>query len=178
MFDRMLHRRHAQAETAWQQAVSASPIGYVRNSVRKPRMDGWERVTSEIILRNGLEDALDGIEGYSHVIVVTWMHEVPYEARTLTQIHPRGDQDRPLQGIFATRTQNRPNPIGVAVVPLLESAGAKLRVRGLDAIDGTPVLDVKPYVPTYDAVPWARVPEWTNAQGVEYWLGRMEEGRG
>jgi tRNA (Thr-GGU) A37 N-methylase len=65
----------------------------------------------------------------------------------------------------------------VAAVPLLERKGHCLRVRGLDAIDGTPVLDIKPYVPTYDAVPWARVPEWTRAQGVEYWLGGEKEGR-
>jgi tRNA-Thr(GGU) m(6)t(6)A37 methyltransferase TsaA len=73
-----------------------------------------------------------------------------------------GDPALPLLGIFATRTQLRPNPIGVSVVPLLARKGNVLRVRGLDAIDGTPVLDVKPYIPHYDSVPQATIPAWAS----------------
>ena len=139
-----------------------SPIGMVRNAVKEPQMGGWESVDSRITVRWELADALDGIEGYSHVIVLFWIHRVPEEERGATRIHPMGDLALPLLGIFATRTQLRPNPIGVSVVPLLARKGNVLRVRGLDAIDGTPVLDIKPYIPHYDSVPQATIPAWAS----------------
>ena len=140
--------------------VGLKPIGIVRNRVREPRMEGWEDVLSDIIIRKNLTDALDGIEGYSHVVVLFYLHKVTDEERSRTQCHPRGDPRYPLQGVFATRTQHRPNPVGVSVVALVKRRRNVLRVRGLDAINGTPVLDVKPHVPHYDAPSEARVPEW------------------
>jgi tRNA-Thr(GGU) m(6)t(6)A37 methyltransferase TsaA len=137
------------------------PIGVVRNKVREPRMDGWEHVRSDLIFRDDLTDALDGIETYSHIIVIFYLHVVPEEERTTGRIHPCGDPGLPEQGVLATRSQLRPNAIGVSVVPLLRRRKNILRVRGLDAIDGTPVLDIKPYVPHYDSVPDAKVPDWT-----------------
>jgi len=137
------------------------PIGVVRNSVREPRMDGWEQVRSDLIVRDDLLDALDGIETYSHIIVLFHIDRVPEGERTTGRIHPRGDPRLPEQGVLATRSQRRPNPIGLAVVPLLRRRKNILRVRGLDAINGTPVLDIKPYVPRYDSVPDAKVPDWT-----------------
>jgi tRNA-Thr(GGU) m(6)t(6)A37 methyltransferase TsaA len=139
--------------------VSIRPIGVVRNGVHAPRMDGWSSVRSDIILRDDLVDALDGIEGYTHIIVVFAFDRVP-ESELRHRVHPRGDPRIPEQGVLATRSQLRPSPIGVSVVPLLKRRGSILRVRGLDAIDGTPVLDVKPYFPNYDAVPGAGVPQW------------------
>ena len=137
------------------------PIGVVRNNVREPRMEGWEHVRSDLIFRDDLLDALDGIETYSHIIVIFHLHRVPEEERTTGRIHPRGDPRLPEQGVLATRSQRRPNAIGVAVVPLLRRRRNVLRVRGLDAIDGTPVLDIKPYVPHYDSIADAKVPDWT-----------------
>jgi len=137
------------------------PIGVVRNSVREPRMDGWEQVRSDLIVRDDLLDALDGIETYSHIIVLFHIDRVPEGERTTGRIHPRGDPRLPEQGVLATRSQRRPNPIGLAVVPLLRRRKNILRVRGLDAINSTPVLDIKPYVPRYDSVPDAKVPDWT-----------------
>jgi tRNA-Thr(GGU) m(6)t(6)A37 methyltransferase TsaA len=137
------------------------PIGVVRNKVREPRMDGWEHVRSDLIFRDDLTDALDGIETYSHILVIFYLHRVPEEERTTGRIHPRGDPRLPEQGVLATRSQRRPNAIGVSVVPLLRRRKNILRVRGLDAIDGTPVLDIKPYVPHYDSVQDAKVPDWT-----------------
>ena len=137
------------------------PIGVVRNNVREPRMNGWEQLRSDLIFRDDLIDALDGIETYSHVIVVFQIHRVPEEERTTGHIHPRGDLALPEQGVLATRSQRRPNAIGITVVPLLRRRKNILRVRGLDAIDGTPVLDIKPYIPHYDSVPDAKVPGWT-----------------
>ena len=140
--------------------ASFEPIGEVRNDVQEPRMGGWESVESRIVVRDGLAGALDGLEGFSHLIVLFWIHLVSEEARAATHIHPISDPDIPLQGVFATRTQLRPNPIGLSIVPLLGRKANVLRVRGLDAINGTPVLDVKPYVPYYDSVPQAAMPAW------------------
>jgi tRNA-Thr(GGU) m(6)t(6)A37 methyltransferase TsaA len=140
--------------------VVIRPIGVVRNSVRDPRPDGWEHVRSDLIFRDDLMPALDGIEQYSHVIVVFAFHLVPEEARTSGRLHPRGDPSLPEQGVLATRSQLRPSPIGVSVVPLLRRRRNILRVTGLDAVDGSPVLDIKPYFPHYDSVPDAKVPDW------------------
>ncbi len=139
--------------------VSVRPIGVVRNGVRQPRMDGWANVRSDIILRDELTDALDGIEGYSHVIVVFAFDRVP-ESEQRLKVRPRGDPSLPEEGVLATRSQLRPSPIGVSVVRLLRRRRNIIRVEALDAIDGTPILDIKPYFPNYDAVPDAGVPEW------------------
>jgi tRNA (adenine37-N6)-methyltransferase len=123
-------------------------------------MRGWESVDSTIQLRGGLGEALEGLKGHSHLIVVFWMHEVPESARRRVTHHLHGDKSLPVKGDLATRSQNRPNPIGVTVVELKRLEHNAIRVRGLDAIDGTPVLDIKPYIPAYDALPDARVPGW------------------
>lgn len=140
--------------------ASFEPIAVVRNNVKEPRMGGWESVESRIVVRESVAGALDGLEGFSHLIVIFWCHRVTEEERVATHIHPRGDPELPVQGVFATRTQLRPNPIGLSIVPLLGRKGNVLRVRGLDAINGTPVLDVKPYVANYDSVPQATIPAW------------------
>ena len=140
--------------------LDVRPIGWVRNGVKAPRPGGWEAVESDLELDPEVAPALQGLDGFSHVIVLFWMHGVPQELRGPGQLHPGNRQDLPLVGAFATRTQLRPNPIGMAVVPLLSVNGARLRVRGLDAIDGTPVLDIKPYLPPYDAPKDVRLPPW------------------
>jgi tRNA-Thr(GGU) m(6)t(6)A37 methyltransferase TsaA len=139
--------------------VVLQPIGVVRNRERE-RHEGWESIVSDVIIRDDLLEALDGIETYSHIIVVFHLHQVPEEERTTGRIHPRGDPQYPLQGVLATRSQRRPNGIGVSVVPLLRRRHNILRVRGLDARNGTPVLDIKPYLPPYDSVPDAEMPAW------------------
>lgn len=140
--------------------VVLRPIGVVRNNIREPRMDGWEHVRSDVILREDLAPLLDGIEGYSHLIVLFAFHRLPAAEAGRTHVHPRGDETLPEQGILATRSPMRPSPVGVTVVQLVRRRRNILRVRGLDAIDGTPVLDIKPYYPGYDAVPDASVPGW------------------
>ena len=87
------------------------------------------------------------------------MHEIPIEERTTLKVHPRGREDMPFVGAFATRTPYRPNPIGLTIVELLKVEGNVLTVRGLDAIDGTPVLDIKPF-DYWDVAEGVRVPEW------------------
>ena len=130
-------------------------IGYVRNGVAKPRPRGWEQVESRLEMLPEHLARLAGIEAYSHVLVVTYLDiaaGAPEKPETLTLASGRS------YGIFATRSQLRPNHLGVSAVELLARDGATLSVRGLDAIDGTPVLDIKPYLPEYDAVPGARIP--------------------
>ena len=143
------------------ESVVMKPIGVVRSSVKEPRRGGWEDLESTIIVQDRWADALEGIEDFSHIFVIYWMHLISEELReTTTHVHPRGDPQIPLQGVFATRSPVRPNPIGLRVVALLERKGNVLRVRGLDAIDGTPVLDLKPYLFHYDGVPESTVAGW------------------
>ena len=142
--------------------MSLKPIGAVRNVVKQPPGGGypWEHIVSEIVVDESLSMALDGLDGFSHIIVLYWMHKIADRGQPQLKIHPRGNPGLPLTGLFATRTPHRPNPIGKVTVRLLERSGNTLRVEGLDAIDGTPVIDIKPYIPRYDAATDARVPSW------------------
>ena len=86
-------------------------------------------------------DALDGLRVGDEVIVLTWLH---HSERDVLRVHPRGDAARPVQGVFSTRSPARPNPIGLHEAQILAIDGARVRVSALEAVDGTPVLDVKP----------------------------------
>ena len=86
-------------------------------------------------------DALDGLRAGDDVLVLTWLHR---SDREVLRVHPRGDPGNPLQGVFSTRSPARPNPIGLHELRILEIDGARVRVSALEAVDGTPVLDVKP----------------------------------
>ena len=110
-----------------------------------------------------LSEALDNLDEFSHIIVLYWIHRHP-PGQPPTKVHPMGKRELPLVGVFATRSPNRPNPIGKATVRLLERRGNILKVAGLDALDGSPVIDIKPYIPGYDSVADARVPPWVANQ--------------
>ncbi len=148
------------ADASGAQKLQLLPIGWVRNSVTDPRPSGWETVESELHVLPEFAQGLKGLEEFSHIIVFFWLHLVPQELRAAGQLHPGERGDLPLVGTFATRSQLRPNPLGMAVAPLLGVQGTVLRVRGLDAIDGTPLLDLKPYLPPYDAHQQVRMPSW------------------
>jgi tRNA-Thr(GGU) m(6)t(6)A37 methyltransferase TsaA len=139
--------------------ISYRAVGVVRNRVFEHRTTGWEDVRSDIFFREDLAPALEGIEGFSHVLVVFHMHRVSDEDRRHLSL-PLAAENGGEIGLFATRVAVRPNPIGVAAVPIDWRRKNVLRVRGLDALDGTPVLDIKPYLPAYDAVPGATLPPW------------------
>ena len=139
--------------------ISYRAIGVVRNHVNESRPDGWEAIKSDIILRDELAEALDPIEGFSHVIVVFDFDRVPEAVRRL-RISVGNEDAPPQRGVLATRSQLRPNSIGVSVAAVLHRRKAVLRVRGLDALNGSPVLDLKPYLPEYDAVAGATLPTW------------------
>lgn len=135
------------------------PIGRVRSGVSDRRCRGWRGVESEIALDPALAPSLDGIEGFSHIIVLYWMHESTGDVPV--KVHPQGRAELPLAGVFATRSPRRPNPIGLTIVELLERKADLLKVKGLDAFDGTPVLDIKPYLPR-DVITGARYPDWVS----------------
>ena len=139
------------------QQIVLTPIGHVRTDAVGDEVKDKSR-TSRIILNTELIEGLDGIEGFSHVYVLFWLNEVTNQPRAL-KFHPRGRMDMPLLGVFAIRTSQRPNPIGLTLVQLLKVEGNTLLVRGLDAYDGTPVLDIKPF-DAWDAAKDARVPDW------------------
>jgi tRNA (adenine37-N6)-methyltransferase len=145
-------------------AIQLRPIGVVRSPITEPVDEGWAGIESEIVLDEALVGAIDGLQEFSHALVVFWMHQAP-SPETMRR-RPQGRADMPELGILAQRARHRPNPIGVTAVEILGMNGRRLRVRGLDAIDGTPVLDIKPYFPQYDTRE-ARTPEW---------VGRLMEG--
>ncbi len=136
-------------------------IGVVKNGLDQPPTprDAWKNVVSEIVIDSSLTEALDGLEEFSHSVVLWWMHRLSENEMPL-KVHPGRRPETPLIGLFAARTPNCPNPLGLTTVRLLERHGNVLRVEGLDALDGSPVIDIKPYVPGYDAVTVARVPGW------------------
>ena len=135
-------------------------IGVVHNEVTEPTDEGWGHVVSEIVLDETFADGMDGIEAFSHVLILYWMHRAAEAEPVRMRRRPQGRADMPEVGIFAQRARHRPNPIGVTAVRLLCRDRDRLVVQGLDAINGTPVVDVKPYVPEFDAVESPRVPEW------------------
>jgi tRNA (adenine37-N6)-methyltransferase len=142
----------------YSEKIVLQPIGIVHteavgNDVRD------KNLVSKIELRNDLADALDGLAEFSHIFVLFYLHQVTDKEHLPLKVHPRGRMDLPLVGIYATRTNLRPNQIGVTIVELLKIEATTLTVRGLDAYDGTPVIDIKPY-DNWDAKTLIRVPKW------------------
>lgn len=136
------------------------PIGFVRSPVIEETDEGWGGVIAEIHMRADLAAGLNGLDGFSHAIIIFLMHHASFDPSRHLERVPRDREDMPRSGIFAQRARHRPNPIGVTTVRILGIEPGVLRVRGLDAIDGTPVLDIKPYVPAFDAAENPMIPEW------------------
>lgn len=136
------------------------PIGRVRCDFSEEEIKTKRSsIVSKVIIDTPYVKALDDIESYSHLFVIFYMHKVPLHETRALKVHPRGRTDLEKVGVFATRSRNRPNRIGLAVVELLERRGNSLKVRALDALDGTPVLDIKPYDPI-DVKKRVHVPKW------------------
>ena len=117
-------------------------------------------VISELIIDSDLGGIIDGIEDFSHLLVLYWAHGVDKDGRSIIRAHPMGRKDLPLVGIFATCSPARPNPVCAMVVRLLERKGNILKVQGLDAIDGSPLIDIKPYNPSYYAAEDVKLSDW------------------
>lgn len=161
-------------------AVYIKPVGVVKSEVKNPSLKAesdnikmeedlekmkersrsrHERV-SEVIINEELAGVLDGIEGYSHLNILYWAHRTPESSRDIRKVHPMGRKDNPLTGVFATCSPARPNPVLLTSIKLLKREANVLTVQGLDAVDGSPVIDVKPYVPTYQVQEEVKVPWW------------------
>ncbi len=121
---------------------------------------GTDLKKSEIIINKEYVECLDGIEDFSHIVVLFWTHKVPNNARQIKRVHPAGLKEIPIKGIFATRSPVRPNPICKTTVKLIKRKGAILFVDGLDAIDNTPVVDIKPHIPFYDSPLNVKLADW------------------
>jgi tRNA-Thr(GGU) m(6)t(6)A37 methyltransferase TsaA len=121
------------------------PIGRVESPVADPSLasrqgdegapECWLAFDADV------REALGGLRPGDEVVVITWLHLAD---RTVLQVHPRGDQSRPIRGVFSTRSQHRPNPLGLHTVVILAVEDTRIRVRDLEAIDGTPIVDIKP----------------------------------
>jgi tRNA-Thr(GGU) m(6)t(6)A37 methyltransferase TsaA len=142
--------------------ITIKPIGIVISEVSEPQrgMGEWNDVISEIVINEDMSEYLDGLEEFSHILVIFWMHKSPVKGSPPSKVHPMGRADLPLVGLLATRAPYRPNSLGVSTVKLLERRGNILIVKGLDALDGTPVIDIKPYMPPIDDPTEIRMPDW------------------
>ncbi len=141
-----------------QSEIVLKPIGVVKTTAIGDEVREKNR-TSQLIISKELTTALDGVDGFSHLFVLFWLHKTSAEQRKLLKVHPRRRKDLPLLGIFATRTMTRPNPVGLTLVELVKVEGNVLTVRGLDAFEGTPIIDIKPF-DSWDTHKTAKVPEW------------------
>jgi tRNA-Thr(GGU) m(6)t(6)A37 methyltransferase TsaA len=138
--------------------IVLKPIGFVRTEATGDEVKDKDRI-SQIVVNRELAEALDGVADFSHLFVLFWLHEVTSEERKTLKVHPRGREDLPLLGVFATRTKLRPNPIGLTLVELMKVEDNVLTVRGLDAFDKTLVLDIKPF-DFWDLAKDVKVPQW------------------
>jgi len=161
-------------------SIALRPIGTVRSDITsamlKARKDGLslqqhmaeikkhhkklKTLVSELVLDPSFSALIEGINEFSHILVLYWPHLVPSSGRTLEKVHPMGRTDIPAKGIFATCSPARPNPVLVTAVRLLERRDNTLRVIGFEAVDGSPILDIKPYNPLYYQVENPVIPEW------------------
>jgi tRNA-Thr(GGU) m(6)t(6)A37 methyltransferase TsaA len=149
--------------------IQLTPIATVKNTRAASGDDFWGSIISEIELADDVPDeALEGIGLFSHLEIVYYFNLVG-EARSSYARRPRGNPDYPLMGIFAQRNKDRPNGIGLTTVELLEHAGRVIKVRYLDAIDGTPVLDIKPVFREFLPKGAVRQAEWVEDMMKEYW---------
>jgi tRNA (adenine37-N6)-methyltransferase len=153
-----LSQESAVPGTAKVSTMALNPIGRVE------RQNGKTFVAVD----PAVAAALDGIEDFSRIWVIYWFHgnDTPEKRRTL-KVHPRRNPANPLTGVFATRSPARPNLLGLAACRLVRREGQRLEVEGLDAWDGSPVLDIKPYLPQLDAHPQTTIPKWAEGKPPE-----------
>ena len=138
--------------------ICLEPVGFVKTeAVGKEVRD--KNVISQIIFCEELTEALDGVEEFSHLFVLFWLHKIEGKKMDSMKVRPRGRSDMPILGIFGTRAPHRPNPIGLTRVKLLNVERNVVTVQGLDAFNGTPVLDIKPF-DNWDTTEDFKVADW------------------
>ncbi|MGC1390837.1 MAG: tRNA (N6-threonylcarbamoyladenosine(37)-N6)-methyltransferase TrmO [Bacteroidales bacterium] len=149
--------------------ILLKPVATVRNSRKTPTDDFWGEMISEIELCDHIPDeAFEGISGFSHLEIIYFFDKVKKNEIVFSG-RPRGNPDYPLTGIFGQRKKDRPNTLGLSTVELLEHKGRTIKVKYLDAIDGTPVLDIKPVFKEYHLKGNIRQPGWVSDLMKNYW---------
>ena len=141
------------------------PIGHVRSKEKVPRKGSFKDVVADIILDKDLVPGLDGLGGFSHIIVIFFMHIPPDEkgAQRIKRLkgHPMGEKGLPEVGVFSLRSPYRPNRVGVTLCELISIEDNVIRVKGLDALDGSPIIDIKgPSRSYYSKFDEMRFPDW------------------
>ena len=150
--------------------ITLKPIGFVRNTRLGLDDDNWGDVVSEIRLDESLPvESLTGVETFSHAEIIFYFDQVAGEEDIPASRRPRGNQEWPLVGIFAQRNKDRPNHLGLTIVGIVKCEGRSLYVKGLDAVDGTPVLDIKPVFAEFLPDETIRQPGWSHELMKHYW---------
>jgi tRNA-Thr(GGU) m(6)t(6)A37 methyltransferase TsaA len=138
------------------------PIGFVGNAVRETVDDNWGSVVSRLTLEPQFSGGIRHLDQFSHAIIVTYLHRSTFDPAKHLLRRPRGLDSMPEVGIFSQRAKDRPNPIGITAVKIVTVGDDYVDVQGLDAIDGTPIIDIKPYFLQFDCVPTAKTPPWVD----------------
>ncbi len=189
---------HSEEQSGFRAPITMMllPVGIIKNRIEEPFLVAGDaglemrgefdstmnhvrevrQAISEIVIDETLAGILDGIEEYSHLVVLYWAHKVPEEGRSLTRVHPMGRRDIPQVGVFSTCSPARPNPVLTTVVRLCGRRENVLEVAGLDAVDGSPVVDIKPYVKDSHPQEGVRVPDWMEQLQKEMRERRQRDG--
>jgi tRNA-Thr(GGU) m(6)t(6)A37 methyltransferase TsaA len=143
--------------------IILKPIGLVHSPRKEPLDDHWGKIVSTIEVDPSAftAESLAGLDAFSHIEVVFFFHGVPVDKIETGARHPRNRADWPKVGIFAQRGKNRPNRIGLSICRLISLEGLTITVEGLDAMEGTPVLDIKPHMREFAARGEVVQPAWT-----------------
>ena len=150
--------------------IILSPIAYVQNSRKTVQDDNWATIKSEIILADYIpSEALDGIEAFSHLEIIFYMNQVSEAKAIARSRHPRNNLNLPKLGTYAQRNKSRPNKLGLTTACLLKKEDRKLIVSHLDAIDNTPILDIKPVMKAFEPKGEIIEPSWVKEIMKVYW---------
>jgi len=145
------------------------PVGHVRSTRREPDDDSWSEENASIELDPPFDQrAIQGLEEFSHCLVVYVFDQASWDVSRMVR-HPRGNREWPEVGIFAQRAKDRPNTLGVSVCRLLRIEGSAIHLEGLDAIDGTPVVDIKPWMEEFGPRSATHQPAWSRELMKDYW---------
>jgi tRNA (adenine37-N6)-methyltransferase len=151
-------------------SIVLEPVALVKNNRTDLSDDYWGSIISEIELLPNIPDkAFDGIDEFSHLEIIFHFNQSD-KSKVVFSGHPRGNKDWPHVGIFAQRKKDRPNAIGLTVVELIKREGNKIWVKYLDAIDGTPILDIKPVMKEFLPAKEIKQPQWSVELMKDYWL--------
>jgi len=140
-------------------SVTIKAIGTIKNELKEAKRGGRD-VVSEIVLDDSLTDALDHLDEFSNILVFFWIEREAGQYPKELRVYPHNDTNNPLAGIFATNSTDRPNPVGMSIAEIVERKGNVLKVTGLGVVNGTPLIDIKPYIPRIYSLPDAKMGSW------------------